>query len=165
MGNVVAKVATEAFLLAVGGKMIEVPYKGSAPNIVDLLGGRVQVSMGPVATLLPYTKDGKLRILAVTDSQRSTVFPEVPTIAESGVPGYAYNNWHAIVVPAATRKEIVAKLHDEIVKAAKHPDVAAQAASFGVGMIASTPEELQKRASTEREYWTKQIKTVGIKVD
>lgn len=163
--NVIAKVATEAFSLAAGGKMVEVPYKGSAPNVQDLVIGTVQVSVEPVATVLPYTQAGKLRALAITDSRRSPVFPDLPTVAETGVKGYAFDNWHAIVVPAATPKEIIAKLHEEIVKAARHPDVTARLATLGVEIVASTPEELQKRVASERDYWSKQIKTLGIKIE
>ncbi len=163
--NIVAKVATEAFSLAAGGKMVEVPYKGSTPNVQDLILGRVQVAIEPVATVLPHVQAGKLRALAVTDGKRSTAFPDLPTVAETGVPGYAFNNWHAIIVPAATPKETVAKLHDEIVKAAKHPDVVARVAPLGIEIVASSPEELRSRAASEREYWAKQIKTMGIKVD
>ena len=163
--NIVAKVATEAFSAAAGGKMVEVPYKGSTPNVQDLVLGRVQVSIEPVATVLPHVQAGKLRALAVTDSRRSKAFPDLPTVAETGVPGYAFNNWHAILLPAGTPKEIAAKLNEEIVKAARHPDVAAKVAPLGVEMVGSTPEELQKRASTEREHWAKQIKALNIKVD
>jgi tripartite-type tricarboxylate transporter receptor subunit TctC len=163
--NIVAKVATEAFSAAAGGKMVEVPYKGSTPNVQDLVLGRVQVSIEPVATVLPHVQAGKLRALAVTDSRRSKAFPDLPTVAETGVPGYAFNNWHAILLPAGTPKEIAAKLNEEIVKAARHPDVAAKVAPLGVEMVGSTPEELQKRANTEREHWAKQIKALNIKVD
>jgi tripartite-type tricarboxylate transporter receptor subunit TctC len=163
--NIVAKVATEAFSAAAGGKMVEVPYKGSTPNVQDLILGRVQVSIEPVATVLPHVQAGKLRALAVTDSRRSKAFPDLPTVAETGVPGYAFNNWHAILLPAGTPKEIVAKLNEEIVKAARHPDVAAKVAPLGVEIVASTPDELQKRASSEREHWAKQIKALNIKVD
>jgi tripartite-type tricarboxylate transporter receptor subunit TctC len=163
--NIVAKVATEAFSLAAGGKMVEVPYKGSTPNVQDLILGRVQVSVEPVATVLPHVQAGKLRALAVTDSQRSKAFPDLPTVAETGVPGYAFNNWHAIILPAGTPKDVVAKLHEEITKAARHPDVAAKVAPLGVEIVAGTPAELEKRAASEREHWSKQIKTLGIKAD
>jgi tripartite-type tricarboxylate transporter receptor subunit TctC len=163
--NIVAKVATEAFSAAAGGKMVEVPYKGSTPNVQDLLLGRVQVSIEPVATVLPYVKEGKLRALAVTDSQRSKAFPDLPTVAEGGVPGYSFNNWHAILVPAGTPKEVVGTLQAEIAKAARDPGVTAKLAGVGVEVIAGTPEELQKRAAAEREHWAKQIKALGIKVE
>ncbi len=163
--NIVAKVATEAFAAAAGGKMVEVPYKGSTPNVQDLILGRVQVAIEPVATVLPFVKDGKLRALAVTDAQRSKAFPDLPTVAETGVPGYAFSNWHAILLPAATPKDVVAKLQEEIVKAARNPDVAAKVAPLGVEIVAGTSDELQKRAAAEREHWSKQIKALGIKVE
>lgn len=163
--NIVAKVATEAFAAAAGGKMVEVPYKGSTPNVQDLILGRVQVAIEPVATVLPFVKDGKLRALAVTDAQRSKAFPDLPTVAETGVPGYAFSNWHAFLLPAATPKDVVAKLQEEIVKAARSPDVAAKVAPLGVEIVASTSDELQKRAAAERELWSKQIRALGIKVE
>jgi len=163
--NIVAKVATEAFSAAAGGKMVEVPYKGSTLNVQDLLLGRVQVSIEPVATVLPYVKEGTLRALAVTDSQRSKAFPDLPTVAEGGVPGYSFNNWHAILLPAGTPKEVVSALQAEITKAAKSPDVTAKLAGVGVEVVAGTPDELQKRAAAEREHWAKQIKALGIKVE
>jgi tripartite-type tricarboxylate transporter receptor subunit TctC len=163
--NIVAKVATEAFAAAAGGKMVEVPYKGSTQNVQDLLLGRVQVSIEPVATILPYVKEGKLRALAVTDSQRSKAFPDLPTVAEGGVPGYSFNNWHAILLPAGTPKDVVGTLQTEITKAARSPEVTSKLAQVGVEVIAGTPEELAKRAAAEREHWSKQIKALGIKVE
>jgi tripartite-type tricarboxylate transporter receptor subunit TctC len=163
--NIVAKVATEAFAAAAGGKMVEVPYKGSTMNVQDLLLGRVQVSIEPVATIMPYVKEGKLRALAVTDSQRSKAFPDLPTVAEGGVPGYSFNNWHAILLPAGTPKDVVGTLQTEITKAARSPEVTAKLAPLGLEIIAGTPDELAKRAAAEREHWSKQIKALGIKVE
>ena len=163
--NIVAKIATEAFATAAGGKMTEVAYKGSTPNVQALLVGEVKVSVEPVATVLPHVQAGKLRALAVTDSRRSAAFPDLPTVAESGVQGYAFNNWHAILLPAGTPKDIVAKLHEELTKAAKHPDVVARVAPLGVEIVAGSPDELQRRAVTEREYWAGRIKSMGIKLD
>ncbi|MFN0304412.1 MAG: Bug family tripartite tricarboxylate transporter substrate binding protein [Burkholderiales bacterium] len=163
--NIVAKIATEAFSMAAGGKMTEIAYKGSTPNVQALLVGEVKVSIEPVATVLPHVQAGKLRALAVTDSRRSAAFPDLPTIAEAGISGYAFNNWHAIIVPAGTPKDIVTRLHAEITKAARHPDVAAKVQPLGVEIVAGTPDELQKRVATEREHWAKQIKAMGIRLD
>ncbi len=163
--NIVAKVATEAFSMAAGGKMTEIAYKGSTPNVQALLVGEVKVAIEPVATVLPHVQAGKLRALAVTDSRRSAAFPDLPTIAEAGIAGYAFNNWHAIIVPAGTPKDIVTKLHAEITKAARHPDVASKVQPLGVEIVASTPDDLQKRVATEREHWAKQIKAMGIRLD
>jgi tripartite-type tricarboxylate transporter receptor subunit TctC len=130
--NIVAKVATESFSAAAGGKMVEVAYKGSTPNIQDLLLGRVQVAIEPVATVLP---------------------------------GYSFNNWHAIVLPAGTPREVVSALQAEVARAAKDKDVTARLAGVGIEVIAGTPEELAKRAAAERDHWSKQIKALGIKVE
>jgi tripartite-type tricarboxylate transporter receptor subunit TctC len=164
-GNIVAKVATEAFAAAVGGKMIEVAHKGSAPNVQELLRGEVKVAVEPVVGVLPHVQAGKLRVLAVTDARRSPVFPELPTVAEAGVPGYAFNNWHAILVPAGTPKEVVARLHEEITKAARDPGVAARLSPLGIEIVASTPAELQRQTAVEREHWAKQIKALGIRLE
>ncbi len=163
--NIVAKVATEAFSMAANGKMTEIAYKGSTPNVQALLVGEVKVAIEPVATVLPHVQAGKLRALAVTDSRRSSAFPDLPTIAEAGITGYAFNNWHAIIVPAGTPKDIVTRLHAEITKAARHPDVVAKVKPLGVEIVASTPDELQKRVASEREHWAKQIKAMGIRLD
>ena len=163
--NIVAKVAIEAFALAAGGKMTEVSYTGSASNLQDLLLGRVQVTVEPVVTVLPHVRAGKLRALAVTDSRRSPAFPDLPTVEETGVAGYAFNNWHALLVPAGTPADIVAKLHEEVVKAAKHPDVVNRVTPLGVEIVGSTPEELRTRIAAERDLWAKQIKTLGIKLE
>jgi tripartite-type tricarboxylate transporter receptor subunit TctC len=133
--------------------------------VQDLILGRVQVSIEPVATIMPYVKDGKLRALAVTDAQRSKAFPDLPTVAETGVQGYSFNNWHAILVPAATPKETVSTLQAEINRAARNPDVTAKLAPLGLEIITGTPEELAKRAASEREHWAKQIKALGIRLD
>lgn len=163
--NIVAKVATEAFSMAANGKMTEIAYKGSTPNVQALLVGEVKVAIEPVATVLPHVQAGKLRALAVTDSRRSSAFPDLPTIAEAGITGYAFNNWHAIIVPAGTPKDIVTRLHAEITKAARHPDVVAKVKPLGVEIVAGTPDELQKRVASEREHWAKQIKAMGIRLD
>ena len=163
--NIVAKVATLAFSMAAGGKMTEVAYKGSTPSIQAIIAGEVKVTIEPVASVLPHVQSGKLRALAVTAAERSRAFPDLPTVAETGLPGYAFNNWHAILVPAATPKDVIARLHAELVKAAKHPDVAAKVQPLGVEIVAGSPEELSARANREREHWAKQIKAMGIRLD
>jgi tripartite-type tricarboxylate transporter receptor subunit TctC len=163
--NIVARVATEAFAAAAGGKMLEIGYKGSALLLPDLIAGRVQVAIEPVASIMPFVKDGKLRALAVTDARRSKAFPDLPTIAESGVPGFSFNNWHAILVPAGTPREIVRILQAEIHKAARAPEVMAKLEPHGIEVITGSPVELHERAAAEREYWAKQIKALGIKVE
>jgi tripartite-type tricarboxylate transporter receptor subunit TctC len=163
--NTVAKIATESFALAAGGKMVEVPYKTSAQNVQDLVRGEVKVAIEPVATVLPFVQRGDLRMLALTGSKRSAVLPDMPTVAEAGVPGFAFDNWHSILAPAATPKEIVQRLQEEIRKAASSPDLATRVAPLGIEMVSSTPQELQQRVRSEREHWDKQIKTLGIRIN
>lgn len=164
-GNIVSKVATEAFSSAAGGSMTEVPYRGSAATVQALLANEVKVTIDPIVSVAPYISSGKIRVLAMTGSSRSAAFPDIPTVAESGLPGYAFDNWHAIVLPAHTPKDIVRKLHAELAKAARHPDVIAKVAPAGVEMLASTPEELETKAAREREHWGKEIRKLGIKLD
>lgn len=163
--NIVSKVAMTSFMMAAGGKMTEIAYKGSAPSIQAIIGGEVKATIEPIQAVLPHVQSGKLRALAVTGSERSKHFPDLPTVAETGVPGFAFNNWHAILVPAGTPKDIVTKLHAEIQKAARHPDVATKVQALGVEIVAGSPEELAARANSEREHWAKQIRAMGIRAD
>jgi tripartite-type tricarboxylate transporter receptor subunit TctC len=163
--NILSRVGTEAFALAAGGKMTGIPYKGSSGSTQALLTGEVNVTIDPIVSLLPHMQAGKVRVLAMTGSRRAAAFPDIPTVAESGLPGYAFDNWHAILLPANTPRDIVQRLHAELVKAARHPDVAAKVAPAGVEIVAGTPEELQARATSEREHWSRQIRALGIKAD
>jgi tripartite-type tricarboxylate transporter receptor subunit TctC len=163
--NIISKVAIEAFSLAAGGKMSEVAYKGSTPALQAIVAGEVKVTIEPVVGVLPHVQSGKLRALAATGSQRSPAMPDLPTVAETGLAGYAFNNWHAILLPANAPADVVQKLHAEIVRAARDPEVVKRVAQLGVEIVAGTPEELRTRATTEREYWSRQIRTLGIKID
>lgn len=163
--NIISKVAIEAFSLAAGGKMSEVAYKGSTPALQAIVAGEVKVTIEPVVGVLPHVQSGKLRALAATGSQRSPAMPDLPTVAETGLAGYAFNNWHAILLPANAPADVVQKLHAEIVRAARDPEVVKRVAQLGVEIVAGTPEELRTRATTEREYWSRQIRTLGIRID
>jgi len=164
-GNIISKIAIEQFLKVSGGKMTEVSYKGSAQTIQDLLRGEIQLSVEPIAGVISHARSGKMRLIAVTNVQRASATPDVPTLAESGYPGYDVANWHGIVVPAATPKEIVARLHDEIVRAARSPEVMARIAPLSLDIIASRPEEMQARVNAERERWARDIKALNIRLD
>ncbi len=165
-GNIISKVATESFQRAAGapGAMVEVAYRGSAPSLQDLLRGTVQMSVDPVIGVMPYVRDGKLKVIALTDSRRAQAFPDIPTVAESGIPGFAFNNWHGMVLPAGTPREIVTRLHAAIVKAARHPDVAPKVLQLGVEIVASTPEEMASRVNSERAHWAKALPEMNIKM-
>jgi tripartite-type tricarboxylate transporter receptor subunit TctC len=163
-GNIISKVASESFARAAGGSMVEVGYKGSAQSLQDLLRGTVQMSVDPVIGVMPFVRDGKLKVLALTDSRRAAAFPDIPTVSESGLPGFAFNNWHGMVLPAGTPADIVKRLHAEVAKAANHPEVAPRVRQLGVEIVASTPEEMATRVRTESARWSKELKEMGITV-
>jgi tripartite-type tricarboxylate transporter receptor subunit TctC len=164
-GNIISKVAMEAFAAAAGGKLTEVPYKGSAASTQALMNGEVKMTIDPLISHMPLAQAGKIRVLAVTGSTRSQAFPNIPTVSESGFPNYAFDAWHAIVVPSRTPPEIVKWLHTELSKAARHPDVVAKVTPAGVEIVASTPEELRARIARERDHWSKEIRQLGIKIE
>ncbi|HMH18644.1 MAG TPA: tripartite tricarboxylate transporter substrate binding protein [Burkholderiales bacterium] len=141
----------------------EVPYKGVVAAIPDLLGGRVTMAFIPMATGLPLVREGKLRALAVTSLKRSPTFPELPTIAESGYPGFEATNWHGFLAPAGTPATIVRRLHLETVKALALPDLRAKLAELGLEVIGNSPDEFAAAIRSEIPKWAKVIKESGIK--
>jgi len=130
---------------------VHAPYKGSAPATNDLLGGQTQAMLDNMVTLIQHVKAGKLRPLAVSSAQRVAILPEVPTIAESGVPGYAAGTWYGVAAPAGTPKDVVAKLNGELVRIMKLPDVAQKISDMGLVAIGSTPEEFGAYIRAQRE--------------
>jgi tripartite-type tricarboxylate transporter receptor subunit TctC len=164
-GNILTKVSLEAFAQAAGGKLTEIAYKGGPATVQGLLAGEVQVLTTPAIDVAPFIKDGKIRLLAMTGAHRSAAFPDVATVAESGLPGFVFNNWHAIVLPANTPPDIVRRFHAELAKAARHPDVVTKLATFGIDVVASSPEELHTRIQSEGVHWAKKIRSLGIRVD
>jgi tripartite-type tricarboxylate transporter receptor subunit TctC len=146
-----------------GIDMLHVPYNGGAPALTATIAGEVHLFFSSIAPALPLVKDGKLKGLAVTSATRSAVVPEFPTIAESGLPGYAIGNWFAVAAPAATPKPIVARLNAELVKAINMSDVRKRFIDLGADPIGSTPDELAAYIRNELAKWGKVIKAAGIK--
>jgi tripartite-type tricarboxylate transporter receptor subunit TctC len=146
-----------------GIDMVHIPYKGTAPGVMDLLAGQVLVMAPNVLTALPHIKSGKLRALAVTSAKRSEALPEVPTVAESGLPGYDSTQWYGVLAPAGTPREIVARLHDGIVRALRDPEVGRRLAADGAEPVGSNPEEFAAFIRSESEKWSKVAKAAGIK--
>jgi tripartite-type tricarboxylate transporter receptor subunit TctC len=146
-----------------GIEMTHIPYKGSPPALVDLLAGRVLLMSSTMPPALPHIKSGKVRALAVTSSKRSPAVPDVPTVAESGVPGYEAIAWQGLVAPAGTPKNIIARINAEFVKALKQPDIVAKLADQGYETVASTPEWFAQYVRSEITKWTQVIKAAGIK--
>jgi tripartite-type tricarboxylate transporter receptor subunit TctC len=145
--------------------ILHVPYKGSGPAVTDLIGGQVDLMFDSITSAKPHIEAGKLRALGVTTAKRSSALPEIPTISESGVKGYEMSPWFAVFVPAKTPKPIVERLHSEISKAMKLPDVQARFAAIGAEPVGSTPGELAAYLKAETERWTKIIRERGIKAD
>jgi tripartite-type tricarboxylate transporter receptor subunit TctC len=146
-----------------GIDMVHIPYKGTAPGVVDLLAGQVKVMAPNVLTALPYIKSGKLRALAVTSPRRSVALPEVPTVAEAGLPGYDSTQWYGVLAPAGTSREIILRLHDEIVRALRDAEVGKRLAADGAEAVGSSPEEFAAFIKSETEKWARVAQAAGIK--
>ena len=160
-----AHLATEYFKLKAGVDLQHIPYKGTAPALQDLLGGQIALMMTGLPPVLPHVKAGRLRILGVASAQRLKMFPDIPTIAESGVRGFEATQWYGILAPAATPKDVVAKLNREFVKALTDPVVAAKLASEGADPAGGTPEQFATFIASEIELWGKVIRATGAKVE
>jgi len=157
--------AGEMFKTLTGIDMVHIPYKGAAPAIVDLLGGQVSLAFVSLPAALPQIRAGKLTALGVSGPQRSAVAPEVPTIAESGFPGYELENWYGALAPAGTPRAIVNKLNGEIVKILQTPEVKDRLNSQGFEIRTSTPEQFAAYLKSEIVKWAKIVKDSGAKVD
>lgn len=148
-----------------GIQMTHVPYKGIATVINDLLSGQVQVTFTVPASGLPHVRTGRLRALAVTTAKRSAVAPEIPTIAESGVPGYDTSTWYAVVVPTGTPRPIITKLHADITQVLQLPDVRERLTGVGVDLVGSTPEFLAQFIRSEIAKLGRLIKLSDARID
>ncbi len=157
--------AGELFNLLTGTKMVHVAYKGGAPAIIDLVAGNVQVIFSTVSTAFGQIKSGRIRALAMTGTKRFVLMPELPTIAQAGVPGFAVNNWYGVFVPAGTPREIVARLNAEIVKILQTPDAKQRLLDSGIEATSSTPEQFAAYIQAETKKWAKVVKDANIKVD
>lgn len=155
----------ELFKTMTGVQMTHVPYKGSAPAVTDLLGGQVQLMFDNMPSALPHAKGGKLKPLAVTAAKRFPGTPDIPTIAEAGVPGYEASSWFGVLAPAGTPKEIVNKLSTEIAKALKTPEMTKRLEEQGAQAVGSTPEEFAAHIKAETAKWAKVVKESGATVD
>jgi len=151
-----------AFMQATGTQMIDVPYKGSGAAHPDLLSGQTQVMFDAVASVAPHVKAGKLKILAVGAEKRSPYLPDVPTMQEAGVPGYAMASWGAVIVPAKTPKPIVDFLYREIAAVLSEPDVKERMAGMLAEVIANPPAEAARLMNADEARLTKLIRDVGL---
>ncbi len=153
----------ELFKLSAGVNIVHVPYKGTGQALTDVMTGQVQMMMSSALPALPHVKSGKLRGLAVTSAKRAAAYPELPTLAESGLPGFETTSWHGMLLPARTPKAISERAHAELVKALTAPDVKERFAAVGMDTVASTPAEFTAYITSESRKWEKVIRTIGIK--
>lgn len=158
-------VSGELFKTMTGIDMQHIPYKGRASAIPDLLGGRVTMMFDNMPSSLPLVREGKLRALGVTSAKRSPAAPDIPTIAESGLPGFEAVSWFALFAPANTPRPIVDKLQAEVSKILKMPDVSKKLMDLGLEPSGSTPDELAAYQKTEIAKWSKVVKDSGAKVE
>jgi tripartite-type tricarboxylate transporter receptor subunit TctC len=154
--------AAELFCSLTGIKMLHVPYKGSAPAMTDLLGGHIQLMFADSPTAMPQIKKDKLRALGISARQRSALMPELPTIAEAGVPGYESNSWVGIVAPVGTPASIIAKVNAELVKSLNDATVKTKLLEIGGEPMPGTPEQFGKFIHSETLKWAKIIKEANI---
>jgi tripartite-type tricarboxylate transporter receptor subunit TctC len=157
--------AGELFNEMAGVQMAHIPYKGAAPAMQDLIGGQIQLMFDNMASSLPQVKAGKIRALAVTTPKRASAAPELPAIAESGLPGFDISTWFGLFAPANVPKEVVAKLHMEFTRALALPDVKEKLAGLGIEPVGNKPEEFAAYIKSEAAKYGEVIKKSGARVD
>jgi tripartite-type tricarboxylate transporter receptor subunit TctC len=148
-----------------GIDMVHVPYKGSAPAIADVAGGHVTMMIDSMPSSMSMVQAGSLKALGVSTAKRVAVMPDVPTIAESGVPGFDIATWYGVWAPAGTPGDIVAKLHAEITKALQHPEVREKLAGLGAEPVGSTPEAFDAFCRSELDRWAEVVRISAAKLD
>lgn len=155
----------ELFNTLAGVKMEHIPYKGSAPALMDMVAGNLQVMFDAWASSGPFVKDGKVRLLAVTTAQRSKLLPDVPTVAESGLPGYEAMPWLGFVAPAGTPQSVIDRFHGELMEVLKEPAVQEKFRSLGLDIIGNRPQEFGEFIRKDIVKWAKVVKDSGAKAD
>jgi len=157
--------AGEMFKMMTGTDMLPIPYKGGAPLAVDLVGGQVMLAFNTAPPIMPHIQSGRVRAIAVTMDKRVGALPNVPTIAESGVPGYQMSTWYGAVIQAKTPREIVVKLNQEMIKALALPDIKERMAGLGADVVGNTPEEAAALIKLEVAKYTKVANAAHISAD
>ena len=157
--------AGELLKLMAGIDMLHIPYKGGGPAVTDQMGGRVHLMFNTILQSLPLVKSGKLKALAIGSQVRSQAAPEIPTIAESGVPGYDFTNWFGILAPGTTPRSTITTLRNEIVKHLSSADLRSRLAAEGADVVGSTPEEFAKVIGTDLDKYQKIVKAANVKLE
>jgi len=157
--------AAEIFSSMANIRLVHIPYKGAGPAATDLLGGQVQMMIANAPVVLPHIKAGKLRALGTTSVKRPSILPDVPTIAESGLPGYEADTWYGMFAPAGTPRDIVQKLNADIAQVLFSTEIRELYASQGAEVIGNGADQFAAQVRTESEKWAKVIRDIGLKVD
>jgi tripartite-type tricarboxylate transporter receptor subunit TctC len=157
--------AAELFKLASGVQLTEVSYRGGSPAVTAVVSGEVPLYFAPIATALPFIREGRLRALAMCTAQRSPLLPDLPTVAASGYPGFEASNWHGLVAPAKTSKEIIATLRSAVIAALKRPDIAKRVHDLGLTPIGDQPAEFGEFLRADVDKWRKIVRQRGLTAD
>lgn len=160
-----AHLSAELFKSMTGTDIVHISYKSAAPALTDLIAGQTQLMFATSLSVMPHIKANRVRALAVTTAKRARVMPELPTIAEAGVPGFEASTWHGVLVPAGTPAAIVNKLNAEIVRMLQLPDVRERLGTLGAEIVGSTPREFAEHIQREIPKWAKVIKDAGVRLD
>ena len=160
-----AHLAGELFKAMTGVSMVHVPYKGAQPALTDVIAGQAQLMFATSASVIPYIKAGRLRALAVTTLQRSASVPELPTVSESGVPGFEAITWHGVVVPAATPRPLVERLNADIVRVLRMRDLRERLESLGAEVAPGAPQDFADYIAREIPKWAKVVKDSGARAE
>ena len=156
---------TELLMLMAGIRLQHVPYKGTGPAMAAMMSSEIQLCLVGTSAVLPHVKTGRLKALAVTTSKRSAAMPQLPTVAEAGVPGYSFDVWYGMMFPGGTPRPIVAKAHDEIVRLLGSPAVAARFAAGGIEPLTNTPEQFAELIRSELPRWHEVVRKANIRVE
>lgn len=157
--------AGELFKSMTGVDMMHIPYKGTAAAQVDLIAGEIQVLIDTLPGAMPHLKSGKVRALAVTSPERDPALPDLPTVAEAGVPGYEVGSWYGLLFPAGTPKDIVQRMNSVVVEIVNTPEIKQRLIDNGAKPVANTPEEFAAHIKSELKKWAEVIRTAGAAVD
>lgn len=160
-----AHLATELFAHTSGTQLVHIPYKGVGAALGDMLSGRVQMSFLSAGSVYSHVRTQKLKVIAIASPARAKMAPELPTMVESGMPGFLVTQWHGMLAPRGAPRLVIERLHQEIVKAVQWPDVASRLALDGTEGVASSPQEFAAFLKTEREQWAKVARLANIRGD
>jgi tripartite-type tricarboxylate transporter receptor subunit TctC len=148
-----------------GASFVHIPYKGTAPSITDLIGGRVSVSAASVISTMPHVNAGRLRALAVISGKRSQGVPQLPTVAESGVPGFEVDTWYGLFAPTGTPNEIIARLNQETGRALAEPEAKKKMLSMGLDPVGDSSEHFAAYVRSEVDKWAKVVRSADIRIN